>query len=248
MRSVLYLTVSALAAVVAAQENPFNIPNGGYDFKAGSATTLNWKPTTSGTVTLKLQAGKDITPDSGDVIVGEYHPSGSCLQPHADLSCIAHLPNSGSYQWTPPADLADRSDYSIEIIDDSDPNNYNFLPTFSVSGATGTATALTASETGTKTAATTASTATGTTATTLSTVTSTSTSSETSKASASTSSSSSTASASSSSSKTTAAETTAAATTTAAPSSTNVPDLNGGMSLKVPAGMMAIIMGAMMAM
>lgn len=70
MRSILYLAVSAFAALAAAADNPFNIPSHGYDFTAGSATTLSWKPTTSGTVTLKLQWGS-VTPTSGEVIACE---------------------------------------------------------------------------------------------------------------------------------------------------------------------------------
>lgn len=69
MRSVLYIAASAFAAVVAAENaNPFKIPTQGYDFKVGSATTLNWDPTTSGTVTLKLQWGAVTTTNSGEVI------------------------------------------------------------------------------------------------------------------------------------------------------------------------------------
>lgn len=70
MRSVLYLLFTAVAAV-AALENPFLVPPGGYHFNTREPTVLNWKPTTTGTVTLKLQMSSDITPQSGLVLAGE---------------------------------------------------------------------------------------------------------------------------------------------------------------------------------
>jgi hypothetical protein len=71
MRSIIFLSLSALAAiaVAATKENPFNIPADGYEFSAGEPTTLTWDPTTSGTVTLKLQWGDVFTSDSGSTIV-----------------------------------------------------------------------------------------------------------------------------------------------------------------------------------
>lgn len=72
MRSAYYLVLSAIAAVaVADNSNAFNIPNGGYKFNAGEATTLKWKPTTDGTVSLKLQSGEVLTPDGGTDIACE---------------------------------------------------------------------------------------------------------------------------------------------------------------------------------
>ena len=73
MRSFMYMAVSAFAAFAAAQsnDNPFNVPNEGYDFTAGEPTTVTWDPTTDGTITLKLQIGTDITPESGIVIASK---------------------------------------------------------------------------------------------------------------------------------------------------------------------------------
>lgn len=71
MRSSIYVAVSAFAALVAAQtDNPFNVPSGGYDFTSGEPTTIKWTPTTDSTVTLKLQVGTNIRPDSGEIIAG----------------------------------------------------------------------------------------------------------------------------------------------------------------------------------
>lgn len=74
MRSFICLTVSALAAVATAgsMANPFKIPSGGYSFTVGEATTLQWDPTTSGTVTLRLQHGSVTTSTDGYAIAGEY--------------------------------------------------------------------------------------------------------------------------------------------------------------------------------
>ena len=79
MRSVFYLTLSALASLAAAATgaNPFNIPSEGYSFETGQPTTLTWEPTTSGTVTLKLQWGAVMTTNSGTTIASE-----SPLIPH----------------------------------------------------------------------------------------------------------------------------------------------------------------------
>lgn len=69
MRSVIYLVLAACAALAVAQTaNPFNNPPGGYTFKAGTPTALSWKPTSKGTITLKLQSGGQINPASGMTI------------------------------------------------------------------------------------------------------------------------------------------------------------------------------------
>jgi len=70
MRFYTSFAVAALAAVAAANSkaNPFNIPTDGYTFKAGQATTITWDPTTSGTVTLRLQWGAVTTANSGTAL------------------------------------------------------------------------------------------------------------------------------------------------------------------------------------
>ena len=70
MRSMFYLALSALATLATAAQNPFNVPDGGYEFEAGSPTTLIWDPTTSGSVTLRLQWGAVFTTTTGDLIAG----------------------------------------------------------------------------------------------------------------------------------------------------------------------------------
>ncbi|KAK2795539.1 hypothetical protein FQN50_009723 [Emmonsiellopsis sp. PD_5] len=213
MRSIIYLAVSALAAVVAAQDNAFNVPKGGYQFEAGKPTTLSWEPSTDGTVSLRLQKGDgtSFTPGSGMVIV-------------------ENIPNSGTYSFTPSASLGPGSDYTIQIIDDENPENFNFTPAFSVDGTTGTATALptatgttTKSESSTGTASTSAATTSGT-ATTLSTTASTSASTATSS---------------------TASTTTSAAETTATGEPTSAPDPNGAMSVKLPGSMLTAVLALM---
>ncbi|KAK2740409.1 hypothetical protein FQN57_006149 [Myotisia sp. PD_48] len=130
MRSIFYLALSALAAFAAAQtsDNPFSVPADGYDFTANIPTTITWDPTTQGTITIKLQIPGQITPDSG-IVLG------------------ANLPNSGTFTFVPPARLTGGQEYTIEIIDDDNPDNYNFTPPFTVAGATGTASDITASAT-----------------------------------------------------------------------------------------------------
>lgn len=74
MRAFICLAVSALAAVAAAgsNANPFNIPSGGYSFTVGQPTTLTWRPTTGGTVSLRLQHGELTTATDGTSIACEY--------------------------------------------------------------------------------------------------------------------------------------------------------------------------------
>jgi hypothetical protein len=72
MRFLFYAVLATLAALAAAQSaNPFNIPKGGYSFKAGAPTALSWKPTTKGPVTLILQWGQKMTPSTGITIACE---------------------------------------------------------------------------------------------------------------------------------------------------------------------------------
>ncbi|KAJ5088198.1 hypothetical protein N7456_011814 [Penicillium angulare] len=123
MRSAI-IAAAAFSALVSAgsEANAFNNPKGGYVFTSGDSTTLSWDPTTSGTVSLRLQWGSVTTPESGDAIASS-------------------IDNSGSYTWDVPTDLVKDREYSIEIIDDSDSDDYNFLPYFTVAGATETASA-----------------------------------------------------------------------------------------------------------
>ncbi|KAL2820175.1 hypothetical protein BDW59DRAFT_164788 [Aspergillus cavernicola] len=96
--------------------NEFNIPSGGYEFVAGEPTTLSWDPSSGGTVTLELIWGSFIASDAGDNIA-------------------SHLPNSGNYTWTVPADIPDLSDYMICLYPDQPPQDSECIPRFSIVGA-----------------------------------------------------------------------------------------------------------------
>src|SRR3954471_16448846 len=119
MRFFTSFAVAALAAIASASstDNSFNIPTNGYTFKVGESTTLTWTPSTSGTVTLRLQWGAVTTANSGTVIA-------------------SNIANDGSYTWEVPSNLAAQPDYTIEIISDNNDNDYNFLPRFTVEGST----------------------------------------------------------------------------------------------------------------
>ncbi|RDW81763.1 GPI anchored serine-threonine rich family protein [Aspergillus mulundensis] len=228
MRSVFFLALSAVATLAAARENAFNIPKDGYSFTAGEATTLSWDPSTEGTVTLKLQYGDVLTSSSGTTLASS-------------------IPNSGSFTWSVPSDIDDHSDYTIEIVSDSDADATNYLPRFSIEGAepvtttssTTTTTETSSTETSTETSSTT-------TKTTLTTTTTTTTESTTSPTPTSTSSE-------------TPSETPASATSTESASSTSsesatdsptsIPSVNGedgdnaGMSNRVSGGLLALALG-----
>ncbi|KAF3893291.1 putative GPI anchored protein [Trichophyton interdigitale] len=235
MRSVLYLLFAAVAAA-ASLENPFSVPPGGYRFSAGTPTVLTWKPTTPGTVTLKLHMSSDITPQNGRVLV-------------------AHLENGGSYTFLPPSDLPQGGKYTIQILDDNDPNQYNFTPTFMVDGATGSPTtgptttrasmttseATTSDETTTTRSPTRSSTVSPTT-------TSDSSSSDTTMSTVTTSSSTPTTTDSTSTSESASESTTESSTrssSTGMPTSSGAPDPNGAVSLALPGGLLSIVLTLM---
>ncbi|KNG87865.1 GPI anchored protein, partial [Aspergillus nomiae NRRL 13137] len=239
MRSIFYLTLSAMASLAAAATgaNPFNIPAEGYSFEAGEPTTLSWKPTTEGTVSLKLQWGAVLTANTGTTIA-------------------KNIANSGSFTWTPPANLAAQPDYTIEIFNDDDTSEVNYLPRFTVAGATAapstTASATTTAETtsatesatetttNTKSATETHTTLTKATASTASgtaSATASGTSTESTSASASTT-------GTSTGSASTSTEASSTTSASASASTTTVASVNGGMVNRVSGGMLAIVLGA----
>ncbi|KAE8372367.1 Ser-Thr-rich glycosyl-phosphatidyl-inositol-anchored membrane family-domain-containing protein [Aspergillus bertholletiae] len=227
MRSIFYLTLSAMASLAAAATgaNPFNIPREGYSFEAGKPTTLSWDPTTSGTITLRLQWGAVMTSNTGTTIA-------------------SNIPNSGSFTWTPPANLAAQPDYTIEIFNDDDVSEVNYLPRFTVAGATAVAStsssATTTAETTSATKSATETTTNTNTATNTATTAS-GTSTESTSASASATGTSTGTSTGSASTSTEASSTTSASAST---STTSVPNINGGMVNRVSGGMLAIVLGA----
>ncbi|OAL35255.1 hypothetical protein AYO20_05509 [Fonsecaea nubica] len=225
--------VGALCAVVAYAQNnnAISIPGGQgtLDVTAGQPLTIEWTNPSSGTVTIKLQQDP-ITPDSGVVLASNI--------PASALTATLQIP---------PAEDVNSHVYTIEIIDDTNPNNINFSPNFGIQGATGTATGVatgTATSTGTATTSGSTDTSSGTTTgTDSSTITSTDslTSSETTTASSSDSSSS-----SESSASTTSSEQTTTSTSSASPTETTpAPDSNsnGAGSLKFQGSLMAMAVG-----
>ncbi|KAL6239383.1 hypothetical protein BDW75DRAFT_139148 [Aspergillus navahoensis] len=224
MRSVFFLALSAAATLVAARENAFNIPTNGYTFTAGEATTLSWDPSTEGTVTLKLQHGEVLTSNSGTTIASS-------------------IPNSGSFTWSVPSDIEDYSDYTIEIISDSDKGATNYLPRFSVEGAE----AVTTTSSTTTTETTTTKTSSTTTKTTLTTTTTTESSSSPSPTSTSTETPTQTP--ASTTSTETSSTSTSASSESATDSPTSVPNVSGedgdnaGMSNRVSGGLLALALG-----
>ncbi|KAL9086704.1 MAG: hypothetical protein Q9165_007023 [Trypethelium subeluteriae] len=117
-----FLSVSLLpllAALACAQgsfssdQNPFSIPSDGFNATAGQKLTLNWSPTTSGTVSLVLRTGTGNDLEKG-------------------ISIVSNIANSGSYGWNVPSDVV-KGQYTVEIVDDDHPDtNTNFTPFFQV--------------------------------------------------------------------------------------------------------------------
>ncbi|KXS97515.1 hypothetical protein AC578_4598 [Pseudocercospora eumusae] len=103
--------ITALAQNTGSSANPFKIPTTGLQATAGEPLTLSWEPTTSGTVSLILRSGSSNNLAAGTVIASK-------------------IDNKGSYTWTPDKDTTRGSDYTIEIVSDSDPSATNYTPYF----------------------------------------------------------------------------------------------------------------------
>ncbi|KIX01651.1 uncharacterized protein Z518_09377 [Rhinocladiella mackenziei CBS 650.93] len=225
----LYAAVAALCAVVvsAQENNAISIPAGQstLDVTAGSPLTIEWTNPSSGTVTIKLQQ-EPITPESGITLA----------------SGILASTGTATVQ-IPPADEVNSFQYTIEIIDDTDPSNINFSPNFGIQGATGTQTgsSSTASSTGTASTGSITSTATNSTIT----GSTESTTATTTTDSSSTSGTSSESSATTASSETTSESSSSTTSAAAATETTSAPDSNENMasSLKVQGSFLAMAVG-----
>lgn len=131
MRFISALVASALAAVAVAQtgseSNPFT--NSDYTgIATGTPITLTWTPTTDGTVTIELVQGDPGALKFVNVIQGG-------------------LENSGSYEWTPDPSIVESTDYALKIVDDNNPDNYNYTPRFTITSDTKTSSVVPSSTT-----------------------------------------------------------------------------------------------------
>lgn len=66
------LTLSAAQTGSSSDKNPFIYPTAGATFTAGQTSTLTWNPTTSGTVSLRLQWGATTVATDGIAIACTY--------------------------------------------------------------------------------------------------------------------------------------------------------------------------------
>lgn len=108
-RATLLAALTTLASVVTAQQNPFNVPPGGYSLSAGSSIPLSWKPTTGGSVSLVLRSGDATDLKEGTLI--------------AD-----NIANSGSYTWSIPSSITKGAAYTIQIVAGEDVNYTPYFP------------------------------------------------------------------------------------------------------------------------
>ncbi|KAL8712404.1 MAG: hypothetical protein Q9220_003252 [cf. Caloplaca sp. 1 TL-2023] len=110
MRASIVYVASCLLALAAAQApsgpNYFTLP-AGFMINAGSSTPITWNPTTGGTVTIRLRSGASSDLESGTVVA-------------------SHLDNNGKATITVPADTVRNSDYTLEIVSDSNASDVNY--------------------------------------------------------------------------------------------------------------------------
>ncbi|KAF2718824.1 hypothetical protein K431DRAFT_124620 [Polychaeton citri CBS 116435] len=122
LRSSIVAFVGAPLVALAQNANPFSVPSGGFSAVAGESLELNWNPTTDGTVTLVLRSGASSNLNQGSIIE-------------------ANIDNSGSYTWDVPSGTVRGSDYTIEIVSDTDTSEVNYTPPFVIdSNVTGSPT------------------------------------------------------------------------------------------------------------
>ncbi|RMD44085.1 hypothetical protein DV735_g973, partial [Chaetothyriales sp. CBS 134920] len=130
------------SVALAAQNNAIDVPNGQSTLAvtAGQPVTITWSNPSSGTVTIKLQqSDSNITPDSGIVLTTNT--------PASDQT----------FTFTVDPDQVNSYQYTIEIIDNNDPTNYNFSPNFGIANAQATSTGTASSVSGSSSASETAS-------------------------------------------------------------------------------------------
>jgi hypothetical protein len=111
--STVLLSVAAFAAAVLAAENPIIKPDGKEPILAGHTFTIEWKPTTEGTITLTLRQGPSTNLNTLGVIADK-------------------VPNSGTYEWTPDASLPSGDNYAIMIT--SANGDVNYTPLLTITG------------------------------------------------------------------------------------------------------------------
>jgi len=120
--SLFALFTAGLSAVVSAYTTPVGEPSGnpitepglGEIVDAGEPYTITWTPTTPGFVTLLLLRG----------------PSNNVLPLYP---IVENTPNTGTYEWTPAADLEDDiTGYGIQLIVDSS-GQYQYSTQFGIS-------------------------------------------------------------------------------------------------------------------
>ncbi|KAL8952085.1 MAG: hypothetical protein Q9222_001996 [Ikaeria aurantiellina] len=110
MRASLVYIASCLLALAAAQApsgpNYFTLP-AGFMINAGSPTPITWNPTTGGTVTIRLRSGASSDLEQGTVVA-------------------SNIDNDGRATITVPADTVRNSDYTLEIVSDSNAQDVNY--------------------------------------------------------------------------------------------------------------------------
>ncbi|OBT42626.1 hypothetical protein VE00_06066 [Pseudogymnoascus sp. WSF 3629] len=135
MRFISALLAGALAVVAAAQTtgsqpNPFT--NTAFTgIAAGSPFTITWTPTTKSTVTLQL-----VHSDTGNA---------DDLKPVSTIK--AGITNSGSFTWTPDSSIVNGEHYALKIVDDANPDEYNYTLQFPIKTDTQSAAPTSASST-----------------------------------------------------------------------------------------------------
>lgn len=99
-----------LSTLTSAQQNPFNVPTGGYtSIAAGGTVPLSWKPTTGGKVTLVLRSGDSKNLAEGTLIASD-------------------VDNNGSYEWKVPSGITKGAAYTIQIVAGGELNYTPYFP------------------------------------------------------------------------------------------------------------------------
>lgn len=111
-KSVLVVSALALSSFASAALNAFTSPLGGETLKGATTIDIQWKPDGGKNVKLILKKGDSKNLDDAEVIA-------------------ANIPNSGTYKWEVPNDVASGKDYAF-AIEDLESEEVNYTGQFSL--------------------------------------------------------------------------------------------------------------------
>jgi hypothetical protein len=137
--SIITATLSVIAGLVAAGQNPIIFPGTDAQINAGTTVEITWNPTAGATITLKLMYGQIQNLQTGTTIACKFSfhdnlPITMYYVTNASTNAAA-IANSGSFFWVVPDNIGN-GQWSIGITDGVDADD-NYSPFFIIAGGSG---------------------------------------------------------------------------------------------------------------